>query len=83
MSYVVNSHAKVQTSMSINCLKNQGDILEIKNPTSQDESGVLFQIYHVDPPLRVKGAETELLTWQLNRRSDIHHPVILANAGIQ
>jgi hypothetical protein len=40
-------------SISINCKKNQGDIMEIKNPTSQDESGVLFQINHVDPPLRV------------------------------
>jgi len=32
--------------------------MKIKNPTSQDESGVLlFPIKHVDPPLRVKGAE--------------------------
>ena len=57
--------------------------MENKNPTSQDESGVLFQINHVDPPLRVKGAGAGLLTWQLNRPSDINHPVILANAEIQ
>jgi hypothetical protein len=30
--------------------------MEIKNPTSQDESGVLFQINHFDPPSEVKGA---------------------------
>jgi hypothetical protein len=33
----------------------------MKNPTSQNESGVLFQINHVDPPLRVRGAGTELI----------------------
>jgi hypothetical protein len=54
--------------MSINCLKNQGDILEIKNPTSQDESGVLFQVNHVDPPLRVKGAGTN---WFLVYRGNL------------
>ena len=32
-------------------------VVRIKNPTSQDESGVLFQINHVDPPLRAKGAQ--------------------------
>jgi hypothetical protein len=31
-------------------------LMEIKNPTSQDESGVLFQINHFDPPSEVKGA---------------------------
>jgi len=32
-------------------------LMKIKNPTSQDESGVLFQINHFDPPLRDKGME--------------------------
>jgi hypothetical protein len=31
----------------------ENQIDKIKNPTSQDESGVLFQINHVDPPLRI------------------------------
>jgi hypothetical protein len=35
-----------------------------KNPTSQDESGVLFQVNHVDPPLRVKGAGTNFFNIQ-------------------
>ena len=30
---------------------------KIKNPTSQDESGVFIKINHDDRPLRVKGTE--------------------------
>ena len=30
--------------------------MKIKNPTSQDESGVLFHLIHFNPPLGVKGA---------------------------
>jgi hypothetical protein len=30
----------------------ENQIGKIKNPTSQDESGVLFQINHVDSPLK-------------------------------
>ena len=36
----------------IDCRENS-EIGKIKNPTSQDESGVLFQLNHVDPPLKV------------------------------
>jgi hypothetical protein len=46
----------------------QNQIGKIKNPTSQDESGVLFQINHVDPPLRVKGAGTELIGFNIQRK---------------
>jgi hypothetical protein len=46
----------------------QNQIGKIKNPTSQDESGVLFQINHFDPPLRAKGAGTELIVFNIQRK---------------
>ena len=44
------------------------NIMKNKNPTSQDESGVLFQINHVDPPLRVKGAGAGLIGFNIQRK---------------
>jgi hypothetical protein len=40
----------------------------MKNPTSQNESGELFQINHVDPPLRVRGARTEFIDFNIQRK---------------
>jgi hypothetical protein len=34
-------------------IREKIEIGKTKNPTSQNESGVLFQIIHGDPPLRV------------------------------
>ena len=42
--------------------------MENKNPTSQDESGVLFQLNHVDPPLRIKGAGAGLIGFNIQRK---------------
>ena len=41
---------------------------KIKKPTSHNESGVLFQINHVDPPLRVKGAGAKLFDFNIQRK---------------
>jgi hypothetical protein len=46
-------------------IRGKIEIGKIKNPTSQDESGVLFQMSHVEPPLRVKGAGAELIVFSI------------------
>ena len=49
-------------------IRGKIEIGKTKNPTSQNESEVLFQMNHVDPPLRVKGAGTELIDFNIQRK---------------
>ena len=52
--------ARIWVVRKIRNINYEKSVVRIKNPTSQDESGVLFQINHFDPPLGINGAERNL-----------------------
>jgi len=63
-----SGHLTIEQCENSRNINNEKPVMRTKNPTSQDESGVLFQTNHVDPPLRVKGAGTELIDFNIQRK---------------